>query len=140
MRLLLVTYYFPPSGGAGVQRTLKWVKYLRDFGVEPVVLTVEAGAYPKTDATLARDVPPGVAVHRTRSLDPFGAYARLTGRSRQQAVAETSGHLGEGASPAERFARSSARTCSSPTPASAGCRSPCSAGSNSCATSRSTPC
>ena len=105
MRLLLVTYYFPPSGGAGVQRTLKWVKYLRDFGVEPVVLTVEAGAYPKTDATLARDVPPGVAVHRTRSLDPFGAYARLTGRSRQQAVAETSGHLGEGASPAERFAR-----------------------------------
>ncbi len=105
MRLLLVTYYFPPSGGAGVQRTLKWVKYLRDFGVEPVVLTVEAGAYPKTDATLARDVPPSVAVHRTRSLDPFGAYARLTGRSRQQAVAETSGHLGEGASPAERFAR-----------------------------------
>ena len=105
MRVLLLTYYFPPSGGAGVQRTLKWVKYLRDFGVEPVVLTVEAGAYPKTDAGLARDVPPGVAVHRTRSLDPFGAYARLTGRSRQQAVAETSGHLGEGASPAERFAR-----------------------------------
>jgi glycosyltransferase involved in cell wall biosynthesis len=104
-RLLVVAYYFPPSGGAGVQRVLKWVKYLRDFGVEPTVLTVEAGAYPKTDATLARDVPDGVAVLRTRSLDPFGAYARLTGRSRQQAVAETSGHLGSDASGAERFAR-----------------------------------
>ena len=104
-RLLVVAYYFPPSGGAGVQRVLKWVKYLRDFDVEPTVLTVEAGAYPKTDATLAQDVPEGVAVHRTRALDPFGAYARLTGRSRQQAVAETSGHLGAEASGAERFAR-----------------------------------
>lgn len=104
-RLLVVAYYFPPSGGAGVQRVLKWVKYLRDFDVEPTVLTVEAGAYPKTDATLARDVPDGLDVHRTRSLDPFGAYARLTGRSRQQAVAETSGHLGGDASGAERFAR-----------------------------------
>ena len=88
-----------------MQRVLKWVKYLRDFGVEPTVLTVEAGAYPKTDATLARDVPDGVAVHRTRSLDPFGAYAKLTGRSRQQAVAETSGHLGGDTRGAERFAR-----------------------------------
>ena len=104
-KLLMVSYYFPPSGGAGVQRVLKWVKYLRDFDVEPAMLTVEAGAYPKTDGTLARDVPPGIAVHRTRSLDPFSAYAKLTGRSRQQAVAETSGHLGVSASPAERFAR-----------------------------------
>jgi glycosyltransferase involved in cell wall biosynthesis len=104
-RLLVVSYYFPPSGGAGVQRVLKWVKYLRDFGVEPVVLAVEAGAYPKTDPTLAQDVPKGVAVHRTRSLDPFGAYARLTGRTRQQAVAETSGHVGADASGAERFAQ-----------------------------------
>lgn len=88
IRLLVVTYYFPPAGGAGVQRVLKWVKYLRDFGVEPVVLTVEAGAYPKHDETLWHDVPEGVAVHRTRAFDPFGAYARLTGRSRQEAVAD----------------------------------------------------
>ena len=104
-RLLVVTYYFPPSGGAGVQRVLKWVKYLPDFGVEPVVLTVEAGAYPKLDATLARDVPPGVPVHRTRALDPFGAYARLTGRTRQQAVAETTGHVSDAGTVAERVAR-----------------------------------
>ncbi|MEM6325917.1 MAG: glycosyltransferase [Bacteroidota bacterium] len=85
-RLLLLTYYFPPSGGAGVQRTLKFTKYLRDFGVEPVVLTVEAGAYPSLDPTLARDIPEGVEVIRTKALDPFGIYGALTGRSRQDAV------------------------------------------------------
>ena len=85
--LLLVTYYFPPSGGAGVQRTLKFAKYLRDAGVEPVVLTVEAGAYPSLDPTLAADVPDGVEVVRTRALDPFGLYGALTGRSRREAVA-----------------------------------------------------
>lgn len=86
-RLLLVTYYFPPSGGAGVQRTLKWTKYLREFGVEPVVLTVEAGAYPSLDPTLESDVPDGVEVIRTKALDPFGVYGALTGRSRREAVA-----------------------------------------------------
>ena len=86
-RLLLVTYYFPPSGGAGVQRTLKFTKYLRAAGVEPVVLTVEAGAYPSLDPSLAADVPPGVRVVRTRALDPFGLYGALTGRSRRDAVA-----------------------------------------------------
>lgn len=103
MRLLLVAYYFPPSGGAGVQRVLKWTKYLRDFGVEPVVLTVEAGAYPKLDPTLTADVPPGVAVHRTSALDPYGVYGRLTGRSRQEAVAEVTGHVAAAASPKERL-------------------------------------
>src|SRR5690606_10060076 len=87
-RLLVVAYYFPPAGGAGVQRVLKWVKYLRDFGIEPVVVTVRAGAYPKHDETLVRDVPEGVEAYRSRALDPFGTYARLTGRTRQAAVAE----------------------------------------------------
>ncbi len=104
-RLLVVTYYFPPSGGAGVQRVLKWVKYLRDFGVEPAVLTVEAGAYPKYDETLWAEVPPGVEVRRTPSFDPYGAYARLTGRSREQAVAETAGHLAESPDWKERLAQ-----------------------------------
>ena len=79
-RLLLVTYYFPPSGGAGVQRTLKFTKYLREFGVEPVVLTVEEGAYPSLDPTLARDVPEGVEVIRTKALDPFRPCSSLSQR------------------------------------------------------------
>ena len=85
-RVLVITYYFPPSGGPGVQRVLKFVKYLRDFGYEPTVLTVKEGAYPQYDTELVTDIPVGVAVHRTRSLDPFGVYARLTGRSKKDAV------------------------------------------------------
>ena len=84
--MLVVTYYFPPSGGSGVQRMLKAVRYLRDAGAEPVVLTVEAGAYATLDPALAADVPDGVRVVRTRALDPFGLYGRLTGRSRRDAV------------------------------------------------------
>lgn len=85
-RVLLLTYYFPPAGGPGVQRPLKFVRYLRQAGWEPVVLTVAGGAFPATDASLAADVPPGVTVERTPALDPFGLYARLTGQGAAASV------------------------------------------------------
>ncbi|MDX1418819.1 MAG: glycosyltransferase family 4 protein [Rubricoccaceae bacterium] len=85
-RVLVVTYYFPPAGGPAVQRMAKTVKYLRGFGYEPEVLTVANGAYPQHDPSLAADVPAGVAVHRTRSFDPFGVYARVTGKRKADAV------------------------------------------------------
>ena len=105
LRLLVVTYYFPPSGGAGVQRPLKWVKYFRETGIEPVVLTVRAGAYPALDASLVADVPPGTTVVRTRAPDPFGLYGRLTGRSRGEAVAARTGTVGGSRSLPERASR-----------------------------------
>ena len=43
--VLIISYYFPPSGGPGVQRVLKFVKYLPEFGWRPVVLTVEDGDF-----------------------------------------------------------------------------------------------
>ena len=79
-RVLVVTYYFPPAGGPGVQRTLKTVRYLREAGFEPVVLTVDGGAFPSRDPSLAADVPDGVEVIRTRAPDPFVLYGRLAGR------------------------------------------------------------
>lgn len=100
-----MTYYFPPSGGAGVQRPLKWVKYLPAAGVVPVVLTVREGAYPHLDRGMAADVPAGVEVVRTAAPDPFGAYARLTGRSRGDAVASRTGRVGDSPALAERVAR-----------------------------------
>ncbi len=104
-RLLVVTYYFPPSGGAGVQRPLKWVRYFRETGIEPVVLTVRAGAYPALDASLQADVPVGTTVVRTRAPDPFGLYGRLTGRSRGEAVAARTGTVGQSRSLPERASR-----------------------------------
>lgn len=85
-RVLLVTYYFPPSGGSGVQRMLKFTRYLRRHGWEPVVLTVEDGAYPEYDPTLMNDVPEGVEVRRTNSWNPFQWYARLMGKDSKNAV------------------------------------------------------
>lgn len=93
IRLLVVAYYFPPSGGAGVQRVLKWVKYLPQFGIEPVVLTVKNGAYPNLDPTLTADFPPDLRVIRTSSLDPFALYARLTGKDRDTLVEQSTDDL-----------------------------------------------
>ena len=84
--VLVVAYYFPPAGGSGVQRVAKFVKYLRGFGWEPVVLTVREGAYPETDETLLDDIPDDVRVVRTDSWDPYRWYARLTGKSERAAV------------------------------------------------------
>ena len=103
-RVLIITYYFPPAGGPGVQRVLKFVRYLRDFGWEPLVLTVEEGAFPKHDASLKNEIPDGVGVYRTASWDPFRWYARLTGKSASEAVKV--GSLGEGGhSQKEQLAR-----------------------------------
>jgi hypothetical protein len=78
-RLLVVAYYFPPSGGPGVQRVLKMIRYLPEFGWEPVVLTVREGTFPARDQSLMAEIPPGIHVERTRILEPYALYRRLTG-------------------------------------------------------------
>jgi glycosyltransferase involved in cell wall biosynthesis len=70
MRALIVSYAFPPVGGAGVQRVLKLVKYLPAHGVRPTVLTVADPSVPVRDASLERDVPAGVEVIRAKTFEP----------------------------------------------------------------------
>ena len=81
--VLVVTYYFPPSGGSGVQRVLKFVKYLRCFGWQPVVLTVSDGDCPTRDESLSAEIPPVVSVYRTRMFEPYDVYCKLTGQGQQ---------------------------------------------------------
>lgn len=69
-RALLVSYAFPPSGGAGVQRMAKLAKYLSLHGVEPQVLTVANPSVPLTDESLERDLPRDLHVIRARTLEP----------------------------------------------------------------------
>ncbi|GIV49629.1 MAG: glycosyl transferase family 1 [Candidatus Kapaibacterium sp.] len=78
-RVLVVAYYFPPSGGPGVQRVLKMVRYLPEFGWEPVVLTVCDGTYPARDESLLAEVPPQVHIERTPIVEPYALYRRITG-------------------------------------------------------------
>ncbi len=79
-KVLIISYYFPPSGGAGVQRTLKFVKYLRDFGWEPIVLTARDADYPVLDASLAAEIPEGVLIYRSKIIEPYKFYRKITGR------------------------------------------------------------
>ena len=70
MKVLIITYYWPPAGGSGVQRWLKFVKYLQEFGIEPVVYTVDNGSYLKEDTSLLKEVPQNIAVLRQPIWDP----------------------------------------------------------------------
>lgn len=84
--MLVVSYAWPPAGGPGVQRVLKFVKYLPSFGFRPVVLTVKDGTYPALDPTLERDVPSDVHVYRSRSTEPAGLYKRFVGMKADQPI------------------------------------------------------
>ena len=62
MKALIITYYWPPSGGSGVQRWLKFVKYLQDFAITPVVYTVDNPEYTLVDKTIQKEVPKNVEI------------------------------------------------------------------------------
>lgn len=85
-KVLVITYYWPPAGGPGVQRVLKFVKYLPYFGWEPIILTVRGGEYPALDEGLVRDVPPGIQVFSTRSIEFFKLFKRVTGRKKEAPI------------------------------------------------------
>ena len=76
-KVLIITYYWPPSGGAGVQRWLRFSKYLPEHGWEPVILTIDPkyAAYPVLDVSLEKDVPKEVKVAKTKATDWFSFYA-----------------------------------------------------------------
>jgi glycosyltransferase involved in cell wall biosynthesis len=82
-KVLVITYYWPPSGGAGVQRWLKFVKYLPQFGIEPIVLTVDPkfAAYPVIDETLCSEVHVNTQVCLTSATDYFKWYRKITGKN-----------------------------------------------------------
>jgi glycosyltransferase involved in cell wall biosynthesis len=85
-KVLVITYYWPPGGGAGVQRWLKFVKYMRDFGWEPLVYTAENGEMPVVDKSLQKDVPAGLTVIKTPIWEPYSIYKRFIGRKKDDKI------------------------------------------------------
>lgn len=69
-KVLIITYYWPPAGGSGVQRWLKFVKYFRDFGIEPIIYTVDNPKYPIMDASLENEIPNGIEVLKQPIWEP----------------------------------------------------------------------
>lgn len=85
-RVLILTYYWPPSGGAGVQRWLKFVKYLRNFNWEPIVYTAENGEMPVIDESLLADVPEGIKVIKTKIWEPYSFYKMIVGQKKDEKI------------------------------------------------------
>lgn len=83
-RVLIVTYYWPPSGGVAVQRWLKFVKYLRDFGWEPIVYTPENPESFYDDPTLVHDIPTGIEIIKRPIWEPYSIYKWITGLKKEK--------------------------------------------------------
>lgn len=85
-RVLILTYYWPPSGGAGVQRWLKFAKYLRSCGWEPVIYTAENGEMPVEDTSLAKDIPHNMEVLKTPIWEPYDVYKKFIGQKKNEKI------------------------------------------------------
>ncbi len=81
-KVLIITYYWPPSGGAGVQRWLKFAKYLPDYGIEPLILTVDPqyASYPQVDKSLEKEIPPNLKIFKTRSFEALRILSGIFGK------------------------------------------------------------
>lgn len=85
-RLLIITYYWPPTGGSGVQRWVKFSKYLPEFGWQPVIYTPENPEQLAYDESLLKEIPECAEVIKTRIVEPYELYRKLTGASKQKEV------------------------------------------------------
>lgn len=79
-KVLIITYYYPPSGGSGVQRWMYFTKYMKEFGFHPYVVTVEPqnASYKFLDENFLKHVE-NVEVYKTKTLEPLKAYSKLVG-------------------------------------------------------------
>ena len=81
-KILIVSYYWPPAGGPGVQRWLKFTKYLPDFGYEPHVYIPENPSYPVIDTSLLNEVNPEVKICKQPIWEPYRIAEKLTKRNK----------------------------------------------------------
>jgi glycosyltransferase involved in cell wall biosynthesis len=86
-KALIITYYWPPSGGSAVLRWLKFSRYLREFGWEPVIYTPENPESQEIDESLLKDIPEGMEILKTRIIEPYGVYKWLTGKKKHERIA-----------------------------------------------------
>ena len=89
LKVLVIAFNFPPDGEVGARRVAGFCRYLHEFGIQPIVLTVEERFYRVQDETVP--VPQGVPVVRTSFVNPLGWYRRLrihTPRNRKLSVAQ----------------------------------------------------
>ena len=80
-RVLVITYYWPPAGGPGVQRWLKFVTYFKEFGIDPIVFIPDNPHYPITDESIGSELPEGIQIIRFPIKEPYG-FANLISKKK----------------------------------------------------------
>lgn len=93
-KVLIITYYWPPVGGAGVQRWLKFSKYFMEFGWEPIIYTPSNPDFPIYDETLLKDVSKDLTVIKTEITEPYDIYRKIMRKKKNETVNQ--GFLSEG--------------------------------------------
>ncbi|MBE9469299.1 MAG: glycosyl transferase family 1 [Bacteroidetes bacterium] len=84
-KVLIITYYWPPSGGIGVQRCLKFAKYLRDFGWEPIIYAPENAQYVYFDESNLKEIPENITILKCSIREPFNLFKKFSGRKKDDA-------------------------------------------------------
>ena len=79
-KLLVIVYYWPPCGGSGVQRWVKFVKYLQQFGWEPTIITTKDGDYPILDQSLLKEIPANIKIIRTKTPVFKNIFKKFVGK------------------------------------------------------------
>lgn len=79
-KVLIIAYYWPPSGGSGVQRWLKFVKYLPSYGWKPYVFTPSNPSFELQDESLLKDVPAEAEIIRFPIWEPYGLFNSISGK------------------------------------------------------------
>ncbi len=85
-KVLIITYYWPPSGAIGVHRCLKFAKYLRNFGWEPIIYTAENAQYPYLDKSNYRHIPENITVLKHKIFEPFSLYKIASGKKKDDVL------------------------------------------------------
>lgn len=80
-RVLIITYYWPPTGGSGVQRWVKFAKYLPSLGWQPVIYTPENPEQLAVDHSLEKEIPEGVEIIKTHITEPYELYKKFLHKS-----------------------------------------------------------
>ena len=85
-KVLYIAYYWPPCGGIGVVRNLKFVKYFRQHGWEPIIYAPENASYPIIDPSTLKDLPDGVEILKTPIFEPYGLFNLSKGKKTTEQV------------------------------------------------------
>jgi hypothetical protein len=85
-KVLIITYYWPPAGGSGVQRWLKFSKYLRDFEIEPVIYTIDNPSYPILDKSSESEIPKDLEILKQAIFEPNSLLSIFGSKSKRESA------------------------------------------------------